>query len=180
METVLTPEDIARVCHEANRAYCMSTGDHGQTTWDTAPSWQKSSIVTRVEASLIDPDRTPEENHRAWMAIKEEGGWKYGNKKVPEQKEHPCMMPYDQLPKVQRLKSCLFLAVVHALQPLTLKAQRTAVVEDESPPMPEDSTLEVGVITADGEVVKNVEVETTIKPKRRKQKKKKGEDDPGD
>ena len=25
---VLTVEQIARVCHEANRAYCMSIGDH--------------------------------------------------------------------------------------------------------------------------------------------------------
>ena len=39
---------IARVCHEANWAYCESQGDHSQAPWDEAPEWQRQSAVNGV------------------------------------------------------------------------------------------------------------------------------------
>jgi hypothetical protein len=40
--------DIARVCHEVNRAYCTSLGDESQLPWDSAPQWQKDSAINGV------------------------------------------------------------------------------------------------------------------------------------
>ncbi len=34
---------IARVCHEVNKAYCEALGDNSQPTWEDAPEWQRSS-----------------------------------------------------------------------------------------------------------------------------------------
>ena len=42
-------EDIARICHEANAAYCLSLGDTSQTDWDNAPDWQKKSAINGVK-----------------------------------------------------------------------------------------------------------------------------------
>ena len=57
---------------------------------------------------------TPGDSHRSWLAEKEGDGWVYGPVKDPERKEHPCMVPFGQLPKDQQAKDFLFLATVKA------------------------------------------------------------------
>ena len=32
----MTEQEIARVCHEVNRAYCQAIGDNSQPTWEDA------------------------------------------------------------------------------------------------------------------------------------------------
>jgi hypothetical protein len=108
-------EGIARVCHEANRAYCLTVGDTSQPSWDEAPDWQKNSAIAGVEAHLANPEMTPEMSHESWMACKEREGWVYGPVKDAEKKQHPCMVPYDQLPESQRVKDHLFGTIVKTL-----------------------------------------------------------------
>lgn len=108
-------EQIAKVCHEANRAYCESIGDNSQPTWENAPDWQKKSAVTGVQYHLDNPNSKPEDSHNSWLKEKEADGWKYGEVKNPETKEHPCYVPYEQLPVEQQKKDYLFLGVVRAL-----------------------------------------------------------------
>ena len=108
-------EDIAKVCHEANRAYCQSIGDDSQLPWESAPDWQKKSAIGGVVFHLENPASRPEDSHNSWLAGKLRDGWKYGPVKDPEKKEHPCMLGYNELPIEQRMKDSLFLAVVRAL-----------------------------------------------------------------
>ena len=105
---------IAKTCHEVNRAYCFSLGDHSQTTWEHAPEWQRTSAVNGVRFHLENPDSTPEDSHKSWFAEKEADGWKYGAVKDAAKKEHPCFVAYDKLPKSQQLKDALFIAVVES------------------------------------------------------------------
>jgi hypothetical protein len=107
---------IARVCHEANRAYCLSLGDDSQAPWDDAPEWQKNSAIVGVQAHLANPHMTPEQSHESWLSLKREEGWKFGPVKDVEKKEHPCFLPYAELPAAQRVKDSLFSAVVNALR----------------------------------------------------------------
>lgn len=109
-------EKIARVCHEVNRAYCASLGDTSQPAWEDAPQWQKDSAIAGVNMHLANPDATPEDSHKSWLAQKEADGWKHGPVKDPDKKEHPCFVSYDQLPPEQRAKDYLFRGVVHALK----------------------------------------------------------------
>lgn len=113
----MTPERIARVCHEANRAYCASIGDLSQPAWDTAPAWQRDSAVSGVKHILAYPRTTPDESHQKWLADKRRDGWTWGPVKDPEKKQHPCMCLYEDLPEEQRRKDALFGAVVRALAP---------------------------------------------------------------
>ena len=106
---------IARICHEANRAYCESLGDLTQTTWDNAPDWQKESAINGVQFHMDNPDSKPSDSHENWMKEKESDGWVFGEVKDPEKKEHPCMVPYDQLPQEQQVKDALFIGIVRAL-----------------------------------------------------------------
>lgn len=109
-------EQIARVCHEVNRAYCESLGDSSQPAWVDAPDWQKSSAINGVELHLANPDAGPEASHEAWMAEKIATGWTYGAVKDPETKQHPCIVPFADLPRDQQAKDFIFRAVVHALR----------------------------------------------------------------
>lgn len=116
----MTTEEVARVCHEVNRAYCLSLGDHTQLAWEDAPGWQRDSAVNGVRFHLDHPDAGPDHSHVQWHAQKGAAGWTWGPTKDPEKKEHPCMVPYDELPVEQKAKDFLFRGVVHALGPLTL------------------------------------------------------------
>lgn len=111
---------IASVAHEVNRAYCASIGDDSQPAWAEAPQWQKDSAIAGVNMHLANPQATPEQSHESWLAHKLANGWIYGEVKNDERKEHPCCVPYDQLPPEQKSKDYLFRAVVHALKEIPL------------------------------------------------------------
>lgn len=108
-------EQIAKVCHEVNRAYCSGIGDNSQPSWSDAPRWQRESAINGVRFHIQSPDAGPSGSHENWMNEKLANGWKYGPVKDPVAKEHPCLVPYEQLLEFQRLKDKLFVAVVHSL-----------------------------------------------------------------
>jgi RyR domain len=111
----MTLEQIARVCHNVNKAACEAFGDYSQSLWEDAPDWQKESAIKGVEFTLANPDAPPSASHDSWLAEKVENGWKYGPVKNVERKEHPCFVPYNELPPNQKLKDYLFQAVVRSL-----------------------------------------------------------------
>ena len=111
-------EQIARIAHEANRAYCASIGDDSQPAWENAPGWQRASAIKGVEFHVAAHDRgetpSPSASHESWLAEKRADGWAYGPVKDAEKKEHPCFVAYDALPIEQRLKDYLFGNIVAA------------------------------------------------------------------
>ena len=109
---------IAMMCHAINAAYCQSLGDDSQPTWDDTPESHKQSLIAGVEMHLANPDATPEQSHESWYKVKEAEGWKYGEVKDMEKKEHPCFLPYDELPIEQKAKDYLFRATVHLVKHL--------------------------------------------------------------
>lgn len=111
----MNPVEIARVCHDANRAYCKTQGDDTQLAWEFAPQWQKDSAVAGVEYHLANPQATNADMHESWSQHKRADGWVYGATKDAAAKTHPCLVPYDQLPLEQQRKDALFSAIVKAL-----------------------------------------------------------------
>lgn len=110
----MTIEQIAQVCHEANRGLCESTGDFSQPLWALAPQWQRESAIEGVKFHQSG-EYGPSASHEKWMADKVAQGWVYGSLKLPELKQHPCLVPFDQLPIEQQKKDSLFAAIVKAL-----------------------------------------------------------------
>lgn len=116
---MITINEIARICHEANKTLCETQGDFSQSPWDEAPEWQRKSAINGVEFHVSCNVRPvpPSASHESWLREKEADGWKYGPVKDVEKKEHPCFVPYDQLPRQQQAKDYLFGAIVAALEP---------------------------------------------------------------
>lgn len=115
----MLPIMIAMICHEANRAYCETIGDFSQPFWKHAPEWQKKSAVAGVAFHIGTLEQggepSPSASHESWLAEKEREGWRYGPVKDPGKKEHPCFVPYEQLPIEQRMKDYIFGAIVKAI-----------------------------------------------------------------
>jgi hypothetical protein len=109
-----TVEQIAIVCHEANRELQRIHGDPSPSPpWDDAPDWQCQSAAEEVEAAL--DGATPEQLHEAWCEAKRRDGWTYGPTKDADARTHPCLVPYADLPADQRDKDAVFGAIVTAL-----------------------------------------------------------------
>jgi RyR domain-containing protein len=111
-------EVAAKIAHEVNRAFCLRLGDHSQPSWEDAPDWQKSSAVNGItlhwESLRKGKELPPSASHESWLAEKKQDGWKYGTVKNPATKEHPCFVPYEELPIDQQTKDYLFGAVARA------------------------------------------------------------------
>lgn len=111
-------EQAAKVCHEANRAYCETLGDTSQPKWEDAPEWQRDSARNGVKfhfwqhATGVEP--SPSASHEKWLEQKRAEGWKFGPVKDAEKKEHPCFIPYEGLPINQRRKDYIFAAICKA------------------------------------------------------------------
>ena len=110
-------QDIAKVCHEVNAAFCHSIGEDSQLPWDQAPEWQKESAIKGVQFIIDNPSAPASATHDSWLAEKKKDGWSYGKVKDPAKKEHPCIVAYDKLPTEQQSKDHVFGAVVRQLLP---------------------------------------------------------------
>jgi len=113
--TKLSIEQIAIICHEANKSYCEQLGDNSQVSWNEAPEWQKQSAIKGVEFNIANPDAPASSSHDSWLEEKRATGWKYGEVKDPEKKEHPCFVPFEELPIEQQKKDHLFKSIVKSL-----------------------------------------------------------------
>lgn len=125
-------EDIARVCHEANRAFCKCIGDDSQLPWESAPEWQRTSAINGVRAHLATGGLSPEESHNSWLAEKQRNGWTYGPKKDPEKKEHPCCVPYSHLTTEHKAKDYIFGALVATIRAIDGEKLGDGVVGDRA------------------------------------------------
>ena len=109
-------EHIAKVCHQANKAWCESNGDNSQKDWYDDELWQRESALKGVEFRINNPEAGHDAQHNAWMKDKTDDGWVYGEFKDPQNKTHPCIVPFEELPEFQQKKDALFAAIVDALK----------------------------------------------------------------
>ena len=109
-------EAIAKVCHEANRAWCEVHQDFTQKRWDEAEAWQKDAAIEGVKFLLQNPQTKVSGQHNNWMAKKVAEGWIYGKEKNVAKKIHPGLLPYEELSLFEQKKDQLFQAIVNALK----------------------------------------------------------------
>ncbi len=114
----ITINEIARTCHETNRAFCEATGDFTQVPWLVAPNWQQDITIAGVEMLLANPTFGPRESHQAWKSRREMAGWSYGETRSDLHKTDPSLALYDELSDSQKVKDELFVAVVRSTQRL--------------------------------------------------------------
>lgn len=138
---------IAKVCHEANRAYCATLGDTSVQPWEKASQAQRDSIMQGVLFRINNPNAGPEASHEAWLRHKTDQGWKLGPLKDEAAKTHPSMVPFSQLPVSVQIKDFLFSGIVKAIlngasaRPEKVTTPPTAIEAGEK----NDPSVEIGV-----------------------------------
>ena len=112
----MSDEALARIAHEVNRAWCEFNGDTSQPAWDDAPEWQRSSAINGMAFHRANPNAGDSASHDSWMAEKVAAGWVHGNVKDPDASPptHPCIVPFEELPRDQQFKDRLFRTIAHA------------------------------------------------------------------
>jgi hypothetical protein len=108
-------EKIARVVHEAVRAWQAANGQPPAPPWSRAPKWMKQATLEAIAFRLAHPEAGPDTQHVQWMQEKSAAGWRYGKVKDATKKTHPLMIDYGRLPLVERQKDALVAAVIDSL-----------------------------------------------------------------
>ena len=108
-------EQIAQVCHEANRRLCVTQGDTSHMSWEATPWSGKQSAIAGVVFLQNNPDASLSALHESWRKRKMEEGWRHGAERDDLVKTHPASLPYEELPPQQQVKDRLFRAIVIAL-----------------------------------------------------------------
>lgn len=90
--------------HEANKEIQQQTGEYIPQLSEHLTK----SILDGVYYVLDNPNCTPEQQHNNWVHFKRADGWRYGQTKDFERKEHPCLVPYSELPEIQQRKDTVF------------------------------------------------------------------------
>lgn len=103
---------LAKMVHEANKAFCEGIGDNSQVPWNEAPEYNHRSAMVGVKAICENPNLTPEECHDVWMEAKKADGWVYGEVKCRDNKTHPSLVPFAELSPSEQYKDCLVISIV--------------------------------------------------------------------
>lgn len=111
----MTPIEISRVVHGANRALRIINGEDPGPDWEDATPEMRNATINGIQFRRENPDATPEMQHEKWRAEYEANGWVLGPVKDRDAKTHPCLVPYSELPEGQRMKDKVFCAIVDAM-----------------------------------------------------------------
>ena len=106
---------VAQVMHAANKALCDATGDNSHLSWQDVDVATREHFLRGIDAVLNNPTMTAKEGHDFWLTDHVERGWTYGPIKNRVTKQHPCIVPFDELPEVEKAKDHLYIAIVRAL-----------------------------------------------------------------
>lgn len=114
MKTVLDEGDVARVIHEAHRAYQYAVEDLVPVPpWDALDKGQREQVISLVR--LIRGGVPVEQAHDAWVRRMREAGWVPGNVKDPVARTHPELVPFRELLPWQQAKLLLAFRVGYVL-----------------------------------------------------------------
>lgn len=62
-----------------------------------------TSQVELSEDLLELAEKMAENVHDVWAKTRIEQGWTYGTERNDDEKKHPCLVPYDQLPEEEKV-----------------------------------------------------------------------------
>ena len=111
-------EQIAKIIYEATRLEAKwSKRSIVPEKWERRDLKFRKQFIDIIEKYLLLKKLpTPKEAHDSWVKSYINMGWKYGKKRNIVAKTHPDILPFAKLPKDERDKDAIFLAIVWAIK----------------------------------------------------------------
>jgi hypothetical protein len=107
---LFTDDEVAVVAYEAGRGYDHVIGDPWvDPPWPGLPQWYRDTVISAVRA-VRRRGLSARELHEYWRSQYRQLGWVHGEVKDEHASPptHPCLVPYDQLPRKHQVKDALF------------------------------------------------------------------------
>ncbi len=114
----ITIEEAAMVINETLRGWRMAIGDEVIDTWADAAQAQRDIHIASIDWYMESPQSTAKAFHDQWRAWMYDNGWTWGEARDVEAKKHPLIVPWDDLPPLQQIKTRLCVAVMSIMAPL--------------------------------------------------------------
>jgi len=111
----LTNDDIAQISYETARAWSRVTGGERLPSWGSLSDREKRRAISDAERLRPPPEATLAEWHAARVAEMKADKWVYGEKKDTDRKVHPCLVPFEDLPRSEIVKIGLFIKLTRSL-----------------------------------------------------------------
>lgn len=122
----------AQIALVAHAALAMLDEFNGDTDvvhdFELLPEGRQAGLVAGVELLVTDLDATAEARHLAWMEQMTANEWVYGKKLDEENKLHPRLVAFSDLPKSEQEKEVMFHAIVRALSKIEVPAEAAPLV----------------------------------------------------
>lgn len=106
---------IATVAVMVIAAFKSSIGEDAVEDFAVLPEPQKKSLLDGIEMLVADPDAGPDARHSAWVNGMLTDGWALGDEINEQNKTHPLLMSFDELPESEQIKEKLLHAVVRSM-----------------------------------------------------------------
>ena len=100
-------------------------------TYPYLPSEYMNGLINQIKRLLnSDEKQDAEKNHDDWCKARIADGWVFGEVKNAENKTHPSLIPYHQLPLPERVKNESFLKIIEQYKnPYSYPKQKKSDVE---------------------------------------------------
>lgn len=107
---------IAIVCYEAVKAFLEQNQTY-LSSWELSNKEDRESLLDYIEFVFKTNQSSRNSGlHDFWFNNMKEVGWKVGPLNF-EEKTHPFLIPFDQLPEIERQKDALIIGIIDSFLP---------------------------------------------------------------
>lgn len=107
---------IAKIYHQMHKALCETYADYTQKDWEQCEQWERDIEIEYVETWKRRPDdMLAVFHHEHFIKSMSQKGWSYEKTPNIENKKHPLLAQYSELPYFQKIFDEIFKIIESAL-----------------------------------------------------------------
>ncbi|MDB4584824.1 hypothetical protein N9164_16870 [Draconibacterium sp.] len=108
-------EKIARIAHDADRAWCAAFGWPGSAGWSHCTPGDREARIEAVLMIITTPGADASTLHDDWCEVMRRNGWRHGAAHDGIARTSPGLIAFDRLPIDQQRRQAMFVGIVRAL-----------------------------------------------------------------
>jgi hypothetical protein len=103
---------VAALASQIANAIRLVNGEDELESFDMLSAKEQTARAQNVKAVIDDPGLSQEAQHVEWVKLMVSLGWRWGEVTDQKNKIHNCLVSYEDLPFLQKLKDHLFIETV--------------------------------------------------------------------